>query len=329
MESLVRENRAVMITDVSGFTKAAERRESAVFVRLREDLDTFRKIIELGEGKVIADRGDGIKAEFSSSVRCLECAIKIQEYVFQKNLKDVKSDCRLVHRVGLHSGDFIVQDGNVSGIGAAIAARLEQICPPGKIAISDKIHDDTVSAIKIRRYFLGAEDLKNLNRTVKVWIVQINSEAEPYIPLEKRSVVRSVQTFDYRKIYRIVLINDLIVVCVVISILFGYWWFIDKENGSSASESRAKDVRNFIIGAETIEQAEKDKKFKEQENIIKRLTLEAEKKADEQRRRNKLNSQQNLPLSSIDEEAPMLNQDNLKAATDFDEDGRGTGSERN
>jgi hypothetical protein len=42
-----------------------------------------------------------------------------------------------------------------------------------------------------------------------------------------------------------------------------------------------------------------------------------------------LNSQQNLPLSSIDEEAPMLNQDNLKAATDFDEDGRGTGSERN
>jgi class 3 adenylate cyclase len=49
----------------------------------------------------------------------------------------VRQDQRIVFRIGIHTGDIIIDDNDIFGDGVNIAARLEGIAEPGGLCISD------------------------------------------------------------------------------------------------------------------------------------------------------------------------------------------------
>jgi len=219
-----REVLAVMMTDVHGFTSAVTVREESIEERLQADLRAFGTIIAEHGGQVVADRGDGLKATFRSPVRCFQAALKMQEYVFDQNAQVSAESLRLRHRIGMHIGDTVLKNNHVGGVVVAIAARLEQICPAGKIALSHEFYQMTMAEVKCHRTLLGNEEFKNLNRTVKVWVAQIHSDFDYSMPKPRtnRGIVNEVVTHEYQSQYRRGIIRTLVATGIVLVIvIFG------------------------------------------------------------------------------------------------------------
>ena len=91
-------------------------------------------------GRVVKRTGDGSLVEFSSVVEAVRCAIEVQTAMLERNA-GVPDDRRIEFRIGIHLGDVVQEsDGDLMGDGVNIAARLEGICEPGSICLSEQAY---------------------------------------------------------------------------------------------------------------------------------------------------------------------------------------------
>ena len=102
---------------------------------LRSDL--IDPTISVHSGHVFKRNGDGILIEFRSVVDAVRCAIEVQNGMIQRNA-GLPPERRVEFRVGIHLGDAVEEsDGDLTGDGINIAARLEGIAAPGAICLSE------------------------------------------------------------------------------------------------------------------------------------------------------------------------------------------------
>ena len=48
----------------------------------------------------------------------------------------------MAFRIGINVGDIIIDGDDIFGDGVNVAARLQEIAPPGGVCISSRVHDD-------------------------------------------------------------------------------------------------------------------------------------------------------------------------------------------
>ena len=84
-------------------------------------------------------------------------------------LRTIAEDRRIAFRIGINIGDIIVDGDDIFGDGVNIAARLQEIAPPGGICISSRVHDDVRDRLDAAFDDGGAQTLKNIARPVQVW----------------------------------------------------------------------------------------------------------------------------------------------------------------
>ena len=71
-------------------------------------------------------------------VDAVRCAIEVQNGLIERNA-GLPPERRIEFRVGIHLGDVVEEaDGDLMGDGVNIAARLEGICEPGAICLSEE-----------------------------------------------------------------------------------------------------------------------------------------------------------------------------------------------
>jgi adenylate cyclase len=134
-------------------------------------------------GRVFKTTGDGLLAEFPSAVQALRCAIAIQE-----ELRGAEDGLQL--RVGLHTADVVVQDGDLFGDGVNVAARLEPLAEPGGICISGRVREDAAGKVTVDVEDLGTPELKNIGQPVRVFRVRLGAVERPALALpDKPSLV--------------------------------------------------------------------------------------------------------------------------------------------
>ena len=75
-------------------------------------------------------------------------------------------------RVGIHLDDVIIEGDDIFGNGVNIAARLEGVCDPGEIVISENVHQYIIKKINLISERIGNKSLKNID--VKFPVFQIN-----------------------------------------------------------------------------------------------------------------------------------------------------------
>jgi adenylate cyclase len=157
---------AILAADVVGFSSLMEQDEEATFdlvSALREQV--VQPQLAKNQGRLIKTTGDGFLAEFSSPLAALRCAIDIQEDVRKKH-----EPVRL--RIGLNLGDIIIDEsGDAYGEGVNIAARLESICDPGGILISNKIYEEVAGKLEVQLEDRGEQALKNISRPIRTYAV--------------------------------------------------------------------------------------------------------------------------------------------------------------
>ncbi|MBS1707002.1 MAG: adenylate/guanylate cyclase domain-containing protein [Armatimonadetes bacterium] len=174
---------AVLMTDVYRFTQRVNIGEESVVERLQSDLRRMAEVCEQHGGKIVANRGDGLKVIFESSVEAATAAVELQRELRKKNEERPAESPSIVHRMGVHVGDVVLtQDPvtgllNVSGAAVTVAARLEQRCPPGQVAFVEDVANDIKRNLnRVPLGFLAAESLKDVPGTTRIWTTKFGGE---------------------------------------------------------------------------------------------------------------------------------------------------------
>jgi adenylate cyclase len=170
-ERVERRLAAILAADVAGYSRLMGEDEAGTLARLNA---VRRELIDpqVAEHKdsIVKTAGDGILIEFPSVVEAVACAVRVQQGMAERNA-GIADDQRIEFRIGINSGDVIVEDGDIHGDGVNIAARLEAIAEPGAICVSAMVHEQVRGRVDCRFDDLGEQNLKNIARPIRVYRV--------------------------------------------------------------------------------------------------------------------------------------------------------------
>jgi adenylate cyclase len=159
---------AILAADVVGFSRMASADEDRTLARLRAlRADLIDPTIAGQNGHVFKRTGDGALVEFRSVVEAVRCAITIQNAMIERNV-GTPADQRIEFRIGIHLGDVVEEsDGDLMGDGVNIAARLEGVCEPGAICLSEDAYRQVKARLDLAVSDLGPIQLKNITDPIR------------------------------------------------------------------------------------------------------------------------------------------------------------------
>ncbi|WP_055047932.1 adenylate/guanylate cyclase domain-containing protein [Devosia sp. A16] len=161
---------AVLCADVAGYSALIGADESGTVAALKGHQTAVLQLLQRHGGRVVDLAGDGIVAEFSSTVSAVEAAVAMQALMEQRNA-GVPVGKRMIFRIGVNQGDVVHDDAHIYGDGINIAARLQQIAEPGGVYVSSKVFEEVRDRMKDGFRDLGERVLKNIARPVRVFEV--------------------------------------------------------------------------------------------------------------------------------------------------------------
>jgi class 3 adenylate cyclase len=143
----------LMFTDIVGSTQMAVEKGDLRFADLLEaHHSAVRTELSLHRGQEVRTAGDGFLAAFDGPARAINCGVTII-----KALGAIGITCR----VGLHTGECEVREGELHGIALNIAARVAALAPPGGVLVSQTVKD-LVAGSGLRFAGAGSHVLKGL-----------------------------------------------------------------------------------------------------------------------------------------------------------------------
>src|SRR5499425_2026247 len=166
---------AILMVDVSGFSRMMGRNEEGTTALIREFHDRTRGLVETHQGRVVDTAGDSVFGEFDSIVNAVRCAQAIQDAQAVANADCAPAE-RIETRIGVHLGDVIVQDYRVYGDGVNIAARLQSIAVPGSICVSEAVYQEVYKKLDLAFEDMGVQELRNIEHPIRLYRV---AGAEP------------------------------------------------------------------------------------------------------------------------------------------------------
>src|SRR6478735_6527114 len=176
---------AILVADVVGYSRLAAADEDRTLSRLRGlRSDLIDPAIAAHHGRIVKRTGDGSLVEFRSVVDAVRCAIEVQNGMVERNA-GLPPERRIEFRVGIHLGDVVEEsDGDLMGDGVNIAARLEGICEPGSICLSEQAYWQVKARLDIAIDDRGAVRLKNIADPVRVYSLRVGvpAQAKPAAP---------------------------------------------------------------------------------------------------------------------------------------------------
>ncbi len=170
---------AILAADIVGYSRLMEGDEAGTLTTLKSlRAEIVDPKISEHKGRVFKATGDGLLAEFTSVVNAVACAVDIQRGIHARNANLI--DGEKIHlRIGVNLGDVIVEGEDIFGDGVNIAARLESIAPAGGVMISATVHDHIGKRLDFTFEDRGEQSLKNIDRTVRAYVVHSGPPAPP------------------------------------------------------------------------------------------------------------------------------------------------------
>jgi adenylate cyclase len=172
---------AIMFTDIVGYTAITQRDESRAMEILKGHNALLRPIFLKHQGREVKTIGDAFLLEFGSALRALQCAIEVQETLFNFNKSATIEEEKVRLRIGIHLGDVIIRDKDVFGDAVNIASRIQPLAEPGGICVSDQVYGQVRNKIPYELVKTEQVKLKNVLNPVDVYHVFLPWEPRPKV----------------------------------------------------------------------------------------------------------------------------------------------------
>jgi adenylate cyclase len=170
---------AILVSDVAGYSRLAGADEDRTLARLRTlRSDLIDPLISVHRGRVVKRTGDGSIIEFRSVVDAVRCAVEVQTGMVERNV-GLPPEKRIEFRVGIHVGDVVEEiDGDLMGDGVNIAARLEGVCEPGGICLSEDAYRQVKGRPDVAASDLGLTHLKNIAEPIRIYALDVGKRGK-------------------------------------------------------------------------------------------------------------------------------------------------------
>lgn len=187
---------AILGADIRNYSLLMAAAEEATHRRVNTALDRLVREIHRSHGHIFSHAGDGLMAEFPSAVEALKCALRVQADAGKRNAR-VPPEQRIEYRMGINSGEIMLQHGRAGGNAINIAARLEQIADPSGIFISASVFEQVSNVVATKFEAVGERRLKNIRQPVMVYrIAPDTCAAWSGMPAVQRREARAAEVAD-------------------------------------------------------------------------------------------------------------------------------------
>ena len=168
---------AIVFTDIVGYTHLMHINEERALLLRSRHRNILVALHEKYGGEVLQFFGDGTLSIFHSSVNAVECAVEMQiEY---------KKDPEVPVRIGIHVGDISYDGTDAFGDGLNVAARIEPLCEPGGVYISERVFEDVRNHAWLQAIHVGQFQLKNITGETPLFAISSKGMALPVIRSSK------------------------------------------------------------------------------------------------------------------------------------------------
>ncbi len=181
---------AIMFTDVVGYTLLGQKNESLSLSLLEDQRKLVRQILDRHNGREVKTIGDAFLIEFPSALDAVRCAYNIQRKARERNVS-MPEERRVHLRIGIHLGDVVESDGDISGDAVNVASRIGPFAENGGISLSRQVYDQVQNKFELPLTSLGAKTLKNVGAPVELYKVALPWQEErisPSTQLDKKRI---------------------------------------------------------------------------------------------------------------------------------------------
>src|SRR3989449_5655335 len=168
---------AIMFTDMAGYTALSQRNESLSLALAEEQRKLLRPVFNRHSGREIKTMGDAFLVEFSNAMDAVRCAYDAQRASREFNIPQ-PSDQRIILRIGLHLGDVVESQGDISGDAVNIASRIQSLAEDGGISVTRQVYDQVQNKFDLPLKSLGSRSLKNVSAPLEVYKMILPWEKE-------------------------------------------------------------------------------------------------------------------------------------------------------
>ena len=166
---LTRRLTTVLLADIVGYSRMMSRDEDGAHARIaRYALELIQPTVDRYRGRFVRKLGDGLLLEFGSAIDAVHCALDIQRGLRQRQADDPE---RFQLRVGINTGDVLVDKRDIYGHSVNITARLESLSKPGTVYVSQSVHDQTRSHPGLYFADKGLSKVKNIEYPIHAYQV--------------------------------------------------------------------------------------------------------------------------------------------------------------
>ncbi|MBO0335351.1 adenylate/guanylate cyclase domain-containing protein [Sneathiella sp. CAU 1612] len=183
---------AIMSVDVVGFSRLMGVDEEGTLEALKRLRQTIvSPQVAHHQGRIVKLMGDGAIIIFSSVVDAVSAGIAIQQAMNDFN-NEISFEHTITMRIGINLGDVILEGKDIYGDGVNVAARIQELCTPGGIALSATAYEHVNGKVNADFVDVGERVLKNITRKIRVfrWPDTQTTESPPRLSLpDKPSIV--------------------------------------------------------------------------------------------------------------------------------------------
>jgi adenylate cyclase len=168
---------AAVYTDMVGYSRLFALDDIGTVARLRRlRRDLIAPALQRHHGQLVQTAGDSMLITFDSVIQAVTCAVTIQ-YELELENSSWPHDRQMHLRVGVDLGDIFVDGPDFHGDGVIGAARLQGVCPPGGVCVSQAVHDRGGNRLGLLSEALGPLRLKNCARPVEAFVLWPSTQA--------------------------------------------------------------------------------------------------------------------------------------------------------
>jgi adenylate cyclase len=176
MTAVERRSATLVSADAAGYSRLMAADELATIQAITIFREAGQRLAEEHGGRLVDSPGDNLLFEFDRADSALESSLRFQAFVLETNERYAPED-RMQFRIGMHSGEVVVDSGRIYGSGINIAARLERLARPGGICISDLVRHEVAATPTLED--IGPQYVKNIPNPIHAFFVDVPGQALP------------------------------------------------------------------------------------------------------------------------------------------------------
>jgi TolB-like protein/class 3 adenylate cyclase/Tfp pilus assembly protein PilF len=152
---------ATVFADMVGYTALMQENEQLALEKRRRLKEAIDASIQKFNGRILQHFGDGLLIIFNSAIDAVRSSIEVQLSMLHAPKVDL--------RMGIHSGDVVLDEEGIFGDSVNIASRIESIAVPGSVFISEKVFDEVKNQEGIQVLEMGYFEFKNVKIPIRVY----------------------------------------------------------------------------------------------------------------------------------------------------------------